>query len=67
MMPYSTMGPGGSFVWPDSLMLGTALFNWRTAFSGLPEEVKAYLSEHEPEIRNEADVSRLIEIYNLKK
>ena len=48
-------------------MLGTALFNWRTAFSGLPEEVKAYLSEHEPEIRNEADVSRLIEIYNLKK
>ncbi len=67
MMPNGTFGSGGPFAWPDSLVLGTAMYNWRTAFNGLPEEVKAYLSEHEQEIHSAEDVKRLIEICDLKK
>ncbi|MBQ2667084.1 MAG: hypothetical protein IJF56_00490 [Clostridia bacterium] len=51
----------------DNYPFGVALFNSRLDFRDLPDEVKAYLSEHESEIRSEDDVDRLLRTYNLKK
>ncbi len=67
MMSNEFLGSGGPYAWPSALALGAGMFDWRNAFSGLPEEVKAYLTEHESEIRDESDVARLIRIYDLKK
>ena len=47
--------------------LGAAIFDWRPRFSDLPEEVKAYLTEHENEIRSAGDVERLVRTYEMKK
>ena len=58
---------GGQFWGPENFALGAAVFDWRPRFSDLPEEVKAYLSEHENEIRTKADVERLVRTYDMKK
>lgn len=61
-------GFSGNGYWgPENLVLGTALFDWRGHYNNLPEEVQAYLTEHEGEIRSGEDVERLIEMYDLKK
>ena len=69
LTPFNMNGVGGGTNWwgPDSLVLSTTLFNWRQAFNGLPEEIKAYLTEHEHEIHSEEDVDRLVRLANLKK
>ena len=57
----------GAGTWgAESFLLGAAMMQ-RRDFNTLPEEVKAYLSEHEGEIRDERDVERLVQTYNLKK
>lgn len=58
---------GNGYWGPESFALGAALFDWREGFSDLPDEVKAYLSEHEGEIHSEEDVDNLVRTYNLKK
>ncbi len=61
-------GYGEGPLWgADNFVLGAAVFNWRHHFSDLPEEAKAYLSEHENEIHTGADVERLIHMYEMKK
>ena len=51
----------------DNYPFGAALFMSRRDFGDFPEEVKAYLSEHENEIRTEEDVDRLVREYSMKK
>ena len=58
---------GNQFWEEENFALGAAIFDWRPRFSDLPEEVKAYLTEHENEIRSAGDVERLVRTYEMKK
>lgn len=58
---------GNQFWEAESFALGAAILDWRPRFSDLPEEVKAYLTEHENEIRSAGDVERLVRTYEMKK
>ena len=58
---------GNQFWEAENSALGAAIFDWRPRFSDLPEEVKAYLTEHENEIRSAGDVERLVRTYEMKK
>ena len=58
---------GNQFWEAENFALGAAIFDWLPRFSDLPEEVKAYLTEHENEIRSTGDVERLVRTYEMKK
>ena len=58
---------GNQFWEAENVALGATIFDWRPRFSDLPEEVKAYLTEHENEIRSAGDVERLVRTYEMKK
>ena len=58
---------GNQFWEAENFALGDVIFDWRPRFSDLPEEVKAYLTEHENEIRSAGDVERLVRTYEMKK
>ena len=58
---------GNQFWEAENFALGAAIFDCRPRFSDLPEEVKAYLTEHENEIRSAGDVERLVRTYEMKK
>lgn len=58
---------GNQFWEAENFALGATIFDWRPCFSDLPEEVKAYLTEHENEIRSAGDVERLVRTYEMKK
>lgn len=58
---------GNQFWEAENFALGATFFDWRPRFSDLPEEVKAYLTEHENEIRSAGDVERLVRTYEMKK
>lgn len=58
---------GNQFWETENFALGATIFDWRPRFSDLPEEVKAYLTEHENEIRSAGDVERLVRTYEMKK
>lgn len=51
----------------DNFLFGTALFDSRRRTDGLPDEVRAYLAEHEQDIYSEEDVDRLVREYDMKK
>ena len=58
---------GNQFWEAENYAFGATIFDWRPRFSDLPEEVKAYLTEHENEIRSAGDVERLVRTYEMKK
>lgn len=58
---------GNQFWEAENFALGATIFDWQPRFSDLPEEVKAYLTEHENEIRSAGDVERLVRTYEMKK
>ena len=58
---------GNQFWEAENFALGATIFDWRPRFSDLPEEVKAYLTEHENEIRSAGEVERLVRTYEMKK
>ena len=55
---------GNQFWEAENFALGATIFDWRPRFSDLPEEVKAYLTEHENEIRSK--VLEMLEVVGLK-
>ena len=76
--PAHTIASGVIFMYPngtnfngiwgaDNFLFGTALFDSRRKTDGLPDEVRAYLTEHEQDIYSEEDVDRLVREYDMKK
>lgn len=76
--PAHTIASGVIFMYPngsnfygiwgsDNYPFGAALFDSRRKLDGLPDEVRAYLAQHEAEIDSEADVDRLVREYDMKK